>query len=53
MCIALYCPGCMGIEIVINFPAFFVIVDFMFAHNLSLRPRYGQYKVKLSHHIVY
>ena len=35
MRIALYSPGGMAIKIVIDLPAFFVIVDSMFAHNLS------------------
>jgi len=35
MLIAPYCPGGMAIEIVVNLPAFFVIVDSMFAHNVS------------------
>jgi hypothetical protein len=33
MCIALYCPGSMGIKIVVDLPAFFVIVDSFVAHN--------------------
>jgi hypothetical protein len=35
MRIALYCPGGMGIEIVVDFPAFFLIVDSVVAHNHS------------------
>jgi hypothetical protein len=35
MRIALYRPGGMGIEIVVNMPAFFVIVDFVVANNHS------------------
>jgi hypothetical protein len=35
MCIALYCPSGMGIKIVINLPAFFVIIDSVVAHNHS------------------
>ncbi len=35
MHIALYRPGSMVIEIVIDLPAFFVIVDFIVAHNHS------------------
>jgi hypothetical protein len=29
------CPGGMGIKIVVYLPAFFVIVDFVVAHNHS------------------
>jgi hypothetical protein len=35
MCIAQYCPGGMGIKIVVNLPAFFVIIDSVVAHNHS------------------
>jgi hypothetical protein len=35
MCIAPYCSGGMAINIVINFPAFFVIVDSIVAQNHS------------------
>jgi hypothetical protein len=35
MRIALYHPGSMVIEIAINLPAFFVIVDSVVAHNHS------------------
>jgi hypothetical protein len=35
MCIAPYCPGGMAIEIVVDLPAFFVIVDSVVAHNHS------------------
>jgi hypothetical protein len=37
MHIALYCPGGMGIKIVVDLPApaFSVIVDFVVAHNHS------------------
>ncbi len=35
MRIALYCPGDMAIEIVVNLPAFFIIVDFVVAHHHS------------------
>jgi hypothetical protein len=35
MRIAPYCPGGMAIEIVINLPAFFVILDSIVAHNYS------------------
>jgi hypothetical protein len=35
MLIAPYCPGGMGIKIVVDLPAFFVIVDFVVAHNHS------------------
>jgi hypothetical protein len=35
MRIALYCPIGMATKIVVNFPAFFVNVDSMFAHNVS------------------
>ena len=35
MRIALYRPGGMAIKIVINLPAFFVIVDSVVAHNHS------------------
>jgi hypothetical protein len=35
MCIVPYCPGGMVIEIVIDLPAFFVIVDSVVAHNHS------------------
>jgi hypothetical protein len=35
MCIVPYCPGSMGIEIVVNLPAFFLIVDSVVAHNHS------------------
>jgi hypothetical protein len=35
MCIAPYCPGGMAIKIVVNLPAFFVIVDSVVAHNHS------------------
>jgi hypothetical protein len=30
-----YCPGGMAIEIVVNLPALFVIVDSVVAHNHS------------------
>jgi hypothetical protein len=33
MCIALYCPGGMAIEIIVDLPAFFVIVDSIVTHN--------------------
>jgi hypothetical protein len=36
MHIAPYCPGNMAIKIVINLPAFIVIVDSIVAHNHSL-----------------
>jgi hypothetical protein len=35
ICIAPYCPSGMGIEITVDFPAFFVIVDSIVAHNHS------------------
>jgi hypothetical protein len=35
MRITLYCPGGMGIEIVVDMPAFFVIIDFIVANNHS------------------
>jgi hypothetical protein len=35
MCISLYSPGGMVIEIVIDSATFFIIVDSMFAHNHS------------------
>jgi hypothetical protein len=35
MHIAPYCPGGMAIKIVVNLPAFFVIVDSVVAHNHS------------------
>jgi hypothetical protein len=35
MCIALYRPGGMAVEIALNLPAFFVIVDSVVAHNHS------------------
>jgi hypothetical protein len=35
MRIATYCPGGMGIKIVANLPAFFVIVNFDVAYNHS------------------
>jgi hypothetical protein len=35
MRIAPYCPGSIVIEIVINLPAFFVIVDSIVTHNHS------------------
>jgi hypothetical protein len=35
MRILLYPPGSMAIEIIANFPAFFVIVDSIVAHNHS------------------
>jgi hypothetical protein len=35
MRIALYCPGGMAIKIVIDLPAFFVIIDSGVAHNHS------------------
>jgi hypothetical protein len=35
MCIAPYRPSGMAIEIIIDLPAFFVIVDFVVAHNRS------------------
>ncbi len=35
MHIAPYCPGGMAIKIVVKFPAFFVIVDSVVAHNHS------------------
>jgi hypothetical protein len=35
MCIVLYPPGGMAIKIVVNLPAFFVIVDSAVAHNHS------------------
>ncbi len=53
MRIALYRPGGMAIDIVIYLSASFVIDNYMFAHNVSERPRYGQYKVKWSYQFVY
>jgi hypothetical protein len=35
MPIAPYCPGSMAIEIFIDLPAFFDMIDSMFAHNVS------------------
>jgi hypothetical protein len=35
MCIALYHPGSMAIEIVVDLPAFFLIVDSIVTHNHS------------------
>jgi hypothetical protein len=35
MCIMLYCPGGMAIKIVVNLPAFFVIIDSVVSHNHS------------------
>jgi hypothetical protein len=35
MCITPYGPGSMAINIVVNLPAFFVIVDSIVAHNHS------------------
>jgi hypothetical protein len=35
MHIALYCPGGMAIKIVVNLTAFFVVVNFVVAHNCS------------------
>jgi hypothetical protein len=35
MCITPYFPGGMGIKIVVNLPAFFVIVNSVVAHNHS------------------
>jgi hypothetical protein len=35
MCIAPYCPGVMGIKIVVDLPALFVIVNSVVAHNHS------------------
>jgi hypothetical protein len=35
MHIAPYCPGGMAIEIIVNLPAFFVIIDSIVAHNHS------------------
>jgi hypothetical protein len=35
MCIAPYRPGSMGIKIVVDLPAFFVIIDSIVAHNHS------------------
>jgi hypothetical protein len=32
---SLYCLICMATEIVIDLPAFFVITDYLFAHNRS------------------
>jgi len=43
----------MAIKIVSDSPAFFVdVVDLLFAHNVSLRPCYGQHKLKPSYFIV-
>jgi hypothetical protein len=35
MRIAPYCPGGMAIEIIVNLPAFFVIIDSVVTHNHS------------------
>jgi hypothetical protein len=35
MRIAPYCPGGMAIKIVVDLPAFFVIIDSVVAHNHS------------------
>jgi hypothetical protein len=42
----------MVIEIASNLPAFLVFDDYLFAHNLSLRPWYGHYKFKPSYFAV-
>jgi hypothetical protein len=34
----------MTIEIASNLPAFFIVVDSLFAHNVSSRPCYGEHK---------
>jgi hypothetical protein len=42
----------MVIEISSTFPALFVIVDSVVAHNCRYSPCYGHNKLKLSYHIV-
>ena len=34
----------MTIEIASDLPAFFIVVDSLFAHNVSSRPCYGEHK---------
>jgi hypothetical protein len=41
----------MAIKIIVNLPAYFVILDSMLAHNVSQRPCYGQYKMNQSHQL--
>jgi hypothetical protein len=43
----------IAIKIASNLPAFLVVVDSFFAHNLSLRPCYGHHKLKSSYIIVH
>ncbi len=46
MCPALHRRIRMVIKVASDLPAFFVIADYLFAHNLSQRPCYGQHKLK-------
>ncbi len=49
---ASHCRICMVIELSSNLPAFFIVANYLFAHKLSLRPCYGQHKLKTSYCIV-
>jgi hypothetical protein len=48
----LYRRICMMIEITSIFPALFVVIDSVLAHNHRLWPCYGHNKLKPSYHIV-
>jgi len=38
----------MVIKIASNLPAFYIVANYLFAHNLSYRPCYGHHKLKPS-----
>ena len=49
---ASYCCIRMAIKIASDLPALFVVVDLLFAHNVSKIPCYGQHKLKPSYFVV-
>jgi hypothetical protein len=53
MRIALYRPGGTAIQIVVDLPAFLYSSILFLPTTKATRPRYGQYEVKPTHHIVY
>jgi hypothetical protein len=49
MCLASHHRIRTVIKVTSNLPAFFVVADYLFKHNLSQRPCYGQHKLKPSY----